>query len=57
MDKKIISAELTRLGNTLRQVGGLHWILVEDASAPSPLLTNFLNTFPQVRYPSNVSQS
>ncbi|KAM9324355.1 galactosylgalactosylxylosylprotein 3-beta-glucuronosyltransferase 1-like [Gastrophryne carolinensis] len=35
-------AELTRLGNTFRQVPALHWIVVEDATEKSPLVTNFL---------------
>lgn len=40
-------AELTRLGNTFRQVASLHWIVVEDASTPSHLITAFLTAFPQ----------
>lgn len=40
-------AELTRLGNTFRQVASLHWIIVEDAPSPTPLIATFLNTFPK----------
>ncbi|KAL8172692.1 UNVERIFIED_CONTAM: Galactosylgalactosylxylosylprotein 3-beta-glucuronosyltransferase 2 [Gekko kuhli] len=35
-------AELTRLGNTLRQVARLHWVLVEDAAARSELVSRFV---------------
>ncbi|XP_078504148.1 galactosylgalactosylxylosylprotein 3-beta-glucuronosyltransferase 2 [Lissotriton helveticus] len=35
-------AELTRLGNTLRLVPSLHWVLVEDAPRRTQLVSRFL---------------
>ncbi|XP_069462322.1 galactosylgalactosylxylosylprotein 3-beta-glucuronosyltransferase 2 [Ambystoma mexicanum] len=35
-------AELTRLGNTLRLVPALHWVLVEDAPRRTELVSRFL---------------
>lgn len=35
-------AELTRLTHTLLHVPQLHWIVVEDAPQPTPLVTDFL---------------
>ena len=35
-------ADLTRMGNTLRQVPNLHWIVVEDAGVRSPLVAKLL---------------
>lgn len=36
-------ADLTRLSHTLLLVPRLHWILVEDASSPTSLVTHFLS--------------
>merc|ERR1719272_1107120 len=35
-------ADLVVMGNTLRQVRNIHWIIVEDADAETALVTNFL---------------
>ncbi|XP_068107649.1 galactosylgalactosylxylosylprotein 3-beta-glucuronosyltransferase 1-like [Hyperolius riggenbachi] len=37
-------AELTRISNTFRLVPALHWIVVEDASEKTQLVTNFLSS-------------
>ncbi|XP_060628582.2 galactosylgalactosylxylosylprotein 3-beta-glucuronosyltransferase 2 [Anolis sagrei] len=39
--RPVQKAELTRLGNTLRQVARVHWVLVEDAAGVSELVTRF----------------
>ncbi|PSN34709.1 Galactosylgalactosylxylosylprotein 3-beta-glucuronosyltransferase I [Blattella germanica] len=40
--RPVQKAELTRLSHTMMLVPKLHWIIVEDAESPSPLVTNVL---------------
>ena len=37
-------ADLTRMSHTLLHIHNIHWIVVEDADSPTPLVTNFLNS-------------
>ncbi|CAL9687391.1 unnamed protein product [Knipowitschia caucasica] len=41
-NRPVQKAELTRLGQVFRQVPRLHWILVEDSSTRSDLVSRFL---------------
>ena len=43
--RAVQQAELTRLGQTLIQIPGLHWILAEDADKCSPAVTKLLGRF------------
>lgn len=40
----VLRAELIRLGNTLRLVPNLHWIVVEDSAVPSAQVEQLLST-------------
>jgi len=44
--RPVQQAELVRLLNCFRQVPNLHWIIVEDASSKSKLVTSILQEFP-----------
>jgi hypothetical protein len=37
-------ADLVRMGNTLRQVKNIHWIVIEDAEGETELVTKFLTS-------------